>query len=392
MKKLPLSGAQLFYAHAGFFAFSEIIFILSFPVYLYTQGFSLPFIFLFHGLVGLVGYFLTARVMAAILKTNIKTALIGGVLFYITFGFTTLLVSTQNHWWLLAFFCLSLQSLLYFPARHLFFVEIANQETVGLQTGVLNAVGLIARVAAPLVAGGIALIAPFTAVFLFGAGVMALSIIPILFIQTKVNVYFTRQDFLQTQKTHDVFTKTRLAYVADGMNNILSYLVWPLFFFLLLANKSFFQLGSLMTITSAVSAGIMVLVGHLFDQDHRKALLSTSIATQAIASLGRFALLFFHPILFVYGAQSLYSFSESALQSTFDSYLYAYGKVTNTAYFTIHREMNFSLGRFILCMAMAVMSNFIPNLEHLWFVFLLSLPILFFYSKKMSVDHWISGW
>ncbi|PIZ70955.1 hypothetical protein COY07_05840 [Candidatus Peregrinibacteria bacterium CG_4_10_14_0_2_um_filter_43_11] len=383
------SDATFFYAHAAIFAFSEIIFILSLPIYLYTQGFSLSFIFLFHGVTGLVGYFFTRHVVAHILKTDIKHILILGVLFYIAFGFTTSLVTTENYWWLLALLFLSLQSLLYFPARHLFFVEIADRGTVGLQTGVLNAVSVIARVIAPLIAGWVASVASFNAVFLLGAILMILCVLPILFIQKKVKIHFDLKDFLQMQKTHLVFTKTRFAYLADGMNNVLSYLMWPLFFFLLLTNESFFQLGSLMTVTSAISAGIMVLVGHLFDRKHRKKLLSTSIITQITASLFRFSLLFFHPGFFIYGVQSLYAFSESALQSTFDSYLYAYGKVTNTAFFTIHREINFSLGKFLLCFVLALATFFISSAEHLWFFFLLSIPILFLYSRKMRVDHFL---
>lgn len=393
MRKIIFSDANLFYTHACLFAFAEIIFILSLPVFLYIKGFSIGFIFLFHGFTNIAGYFFTDKVIPYVLKTNIKRVLIIGVLFYIMFGFAAMFITTANYWWLLAFLFLSLQSLFYFPARHLFFVEIAARKTVGLQTGVLNAVSLIARVIGPIVAGGVAIIASFNSVFLFGAVVMFFSVVPVLFIQTKVEIDFKREEFVRMKKNNVIFTKTRLAYIADGMNNVISYLMWPLLFFLLLGNEDFFQLGSLVTITSAISAVIMIFVGHLFDQEHRKALLSVSIVAEVIASLLRFSLLFFHPLIFVYAAQSLYSFSESALQSTFDSYFYSYGKITNTAFFTIHREINFSLGRFILCMFLAVASFFISKTENLWFLFLASLPILFLYFRKTKVDRFIErGW
>ncbi len=386
MKKNIFSDAKLFYAHACLFAFSEIIFILSLPVFLYIKGFSLPFIFMFHALTNVAGYFLTDKIIPYVLRTNIKRVIIMGVIFYIIFGFAALFITTANYWWLVAFLFLSLQSLFYFPARHLFFVEIAAQKTVGLQTGVLSAVSLIARVVAPIVAGGIAAVSSFNYVFLFGAVMMIFSILPVLFIRTKVAVDFDRNKFVEMQKNNVIFKETRWPYVADGMNNAVSYLMWPLLFFLLLGNEDFFQLGSIMTITSAISAVIMVLVGHLFDKKHRKSLLSYSIVAEAVSSLLRFALLFFHPLIFVYTAQSLYSFSESALQSTFDSYFYSYGKVTNTAFFTIHREINFSLGRFLLCLFMAVASYFITEVENLWFLFLIILPILFLYFQKVKVD------
>lgn len=391
MKKTIFSDAKLFYAHACLFAFSEIIFILSLPVFLYTKGFSLPFIFMFHALTNVGGYFLTERIIPYVLRTNIKRVLIMGVLFYIIFGFAALLITTANYWWLVAFVFLSLQSLFYFPARHLFFVEIASHETVGLQTGVLSAVSLIARVVAPIVAGMIAAWSSFNSVFLFGAAMMIFSVIPILFIQTKVTIDFKRKEFVAMRKTHAIFRETRWPYVADGMNNAVSYLMWPLLFYLLLGNENFFQLGSLMTITSAISAVIMVTVGHLFDKKHRKSLLSYSLIAEGVSSLLRFSLLFFHPLFFIYTAQSLYSFSESALQSTFDSYFYSYGKITNTAFFTIHREINFSLGRFLLCLFMAVASFFITRVEDLWFLFLIILPILILYFQKTKVDRFIEG-
>ncbi|MBI2453101.1 MFS transporter [Candidatus Peregrinibacteria bacterium] len=384
-----LQDAKLFYVHAALFAFSEIIFILSLPIYFYTQGFSLSFIFFFHAIVGFVGYIFTPLVISYIKRINIKFIFILGVLFYIAFGFSVFLINIQNYWWILALLFLSLQSVFYFPARHLFFVEIAHKKTVGLQTGVLNMVSLISRIIAPIVAGWIALAFPFSSVFLVGSVVMFLCIGPIFFIQTKIEVDFTRKEFFEMQKNHPVFRATRFAYFADGMNNIISYLLWPLFFFLFLANMDFFRVGSLMTITSLISAVIMVFVGHLFDKKYRKILLTASIFAQLVASFFRFLLLFFHPIVFVYTTQSLYSFSESALQSTFDSYLYSYGKVTDTALFTIHREINFSLGRFILCLLLAIITSFITKTEQLWFLFLLSIPILFLYSQKMKVDRFI---
>lgn len=385
------NDARFFYAHAALFAFSEIIFILSLPIYLYTQGFSLSFIFLYFGLTGLVGYLFTARVISYIKKINIKIVLILGVLFYIAFGFSALLVTVENYWWIVSLLFLCLQSVFYFPARHLLFVEIAHKKTVGFQTGVLNAVSLVARIIAPVIAGLLTVIAPFTSVFLVGSGVMFLCIVPILFIKTRIDVDFTKKEFNEMQKNHIVFKTTRLAYLADGMNNVLSYLLWPLLFFLLLANQDFFQLGSLMTITSLVSAIIMIFVGYLFDKEYRKTLLTSSIVVQAIASFFRFLLLFFHPIVFVYATQSLYAFSESALQSTFDSYLYSYGKVTDTALFTIHREINFSIGKFFICVALAVISSFVTEISQLWYLFLLSMPILFLYSQKIKVDRFIDG-
>ena len=144
-----------------------------------------------------------------------------------------------------------------------------------------------------------------------------------------------------------------------------------------------------MTITYAISAIIMVVVGHFFDQKHRKALLKASVFSNILAIIGRFALLFFHPILFVYGIQSFYLFSESALQSTFEAYWYSYSKKTNTIFFTIHREINYALGRFIIGSFLAIASLFLTDAKSMWPFFLLAIPVVFIYLRKGDIDHYL---
>lgn len=389
--KLPkfLSDAKLFYAHAGFFAFSEIIFLLSLPVLFLEQGFSLSFIFLFYGFASLPGYFFTVKVMHWIMRTNIRYVMAWGVVLYILLGCVSFLITAGTWWWMVALLLLGLQALVYWPARHLYFVEIAHKERVGLQAGILNAVIIIARMSAPILSGFVALLFQVEGVLLFGALTMLFSVVPILLIRTRVQAAFDVAAFQKMREEHAIFTTTRSVYIADGMNSILSYLLWPMLFFLFLSNNSYFELGSLMTVSYAISAGIMIFVGHLFDRQRRKAVLGTSIVAHVTASLGRFALLFFHPVTFVYAVQSLYSFSESALQSAFEAYWYSYGKITNSAFFTIHREIHFALGRFALCVVLAILAAIVSDAEQLWYVFLLSIPVVIVYWQKRKIDGYL---
>lgn len=384
-KKLFLSDAMLFYIHAGLFAFSEIIFLFSLPILFWNKGFSLSFIFLFYALAALPGYFLTVRIVKYITKIGIKKVFLLGILLYILLGFSVQLIEINNLWWLVAFFLLALQALCYFPARHLCFSEIITQKTIGLQAGTLNAVMLLARTIAPIIAGSIAVLTQFNVVFVFGVTIMILSVIPVLFIRTQVQTHFDPVEFSAMQE-HPVFKSTKWAYMADGMNSLISYLLWPLLFFLFISQNDYFELSSLMTITCGISALIMIGVGNLFDRQHRKALLKTSVFFNVLAVLGRFSLLLFHPILFVYAMQSFYSFSESMLQSTFESYWYSYSKSTNTMFFTIHREVNYALGRFLIGVILAAAALFLTDSESLWPLFLLSIPIVLVYLKKGKED------
>ena len=383
-----LSDVKLFYIHAGLFAFSEIIFMFSLPILFWSQGFSLSFIFAFYALAALPGYFFTTRIVQYILKTSIKKVLILGVIFYILLGAITPFIQIDNIWWFFAFFLLSVQALFYFPARHLYFSEIISNKSIGFQSGVLSAVMTIARTVGPIAAGVIALLTEFNWVFIFGALIMMFSIIPILFMRTKVEMDFKISEFKAMLK-HPVFKITKPAYIADGINSIISYLLWPVLFYLFISKNDYFQLSSLMTITYAISAIIMVVVGHFFDQKHRKALLKASVFSNILAIIGRFALLFFHPILFVYGIQSFYLFSESALQSTFEAYWYSYSKKTNTIFFTIHREINYALGRFIIGSFLAIASLFLTDAKSMWPFFLLAIPVVFIYLRKGDIDHYL---
>lgn len=386
-----LSDAKLFYAHAGLFAFAEIIFFLFLPILFWEQGFPLSFIFLFYGFASLPGYFFTTNILRYTLKIGIKKMLLLGVILHIFLGGSIILIQENNQWWIPSVIILAVQSLCYWPARHLYFSEIAHIKTVGLQSGILNAVMITARTLGPIVSGLLIVWGGFSMAFILGVIIMLLSALPIFFIKTEVESHFHLEEFQKALKTHAVFTTTKSAYIADGMNSVISYTFWPLLFFLFLGNKNYLQLGSLMTVTYGISAVIMVIVGHFFDQEHRKALLKFSVFSNIAAVLGRFSLFLFHPILFVYGIQSFYSFSESALQSTFEAYWYSYSKNTNTIFFTIHREMNFALGRFFIGMILAGACAILKEPKELWAVFLIVIPVVFVYLRKRKVDEYLEN-
>lgn len=386
-KSRLLSDVNLFYAHAGLFAFSEIIFLLSIPVLLIERGFALSFVFAFYAFAALPGYFLTTSIIRHLLHTSIKRVLILGVLLYIVLGFISPFIQLNNYWWMAAFVLLTLQALFYFPARHLYFSEIISHKKIGFQSGMLNAIMAIARTIAPIMGGLIVVATQLDSVFIFGALTMILSVLPILFIKTKIEAHFNLQEFKKTIKSHPVFLGTRSAYVADGVNSMMSYLFWPVLFYLFISQKDYFELSSLMTVTYGVAALIMVAVGHYFDREHRKPLLKFSIISNILASVGRFSLLFFNPLLFVYAVQSFYLFSESALQSTFEAYWYSYSKKTNTIFFTIHREINYALGRFAIGILLSAVSLFWTRPAQLWSFFLISIPVVFMYLSKAKMDH-----
>lgn len=384
------SDVNLFYAHAGLFAFAEVIFLFSLPVLLWNKGFPLSFIFAFYALAALPGYFFTSNVVRYMLKNSVKSMLVFGVLLYVALGVVVPMMETDSWWWILALVVLSLQALCYFPARHLYFSELISKKTVGVQSGMLSAVVVIVRTIAPIVAGSIAVLTEFNLIFIFGAAVLLLSIGPIILIKSKVKMNFKVAEFEAMAKDHHVFQNTKAAYIADGVNGVISYTLWPLLFLLLISENNFFDLGSLMTISYAVSAIIMLAVGHFFDKQYRKKLLNWSVVANILASVGRFMLLFFHPMFFVYIIQSLYCFAESALQSTFDAYWYAYSKKTNVVFFTIHRERNFALGRFWGGLIIAFIAFLLPDAASLWPLFLLSIPVVFVYLKKGDSDHYLA--
>lgn len=390
-KSSCLSDVNLFYAHAGLFAFAEVIFLFSLPVLLWNKGFSLSFIFAFYALASLPGYFFTTGIVKHMLKTNVKKMLILGVLLYVALGLVVPFLATNNWWWLLALLLVSLQALCYFPARHLYFSELISKKTIGVQSGMLSAVIVVARTVAPIVAGSIAILTQFNWIFIFGAAVLLLSVTPVILIKTKVKTSFKVIEFKRMIKEHPVFTTTKSAYIADGVNSMISYILWPLLFLLFISNNNFFDLGSLMTISYGVSAVIMVVVGHFFDRQHRKQLLSWSVFSNILAAFGRFTLWFFHPTLFVYAVQSFYSLAEAALQSTFEAYWYSYSKNTNVIFFTIHREQNFALGRFAGGIFFAAIAYLLPDAKNLWPLFLLSVPVVFVYLKKGTSDHHLEG-
>ena len=390
MRSKPLlSDAVLFYIHAGLFAFSETIFLFSLPVLFWDKGFPLWFIFGFYALAALPGYFFTARIVRLITKIGIKSMFLFGIFLYILLGFASPLVEANNLWWVLVFFLLSLQAICYFPARALYFSEIISRETVGTQSGVLNAVMLLSRTAAPIIAGVIAVSTKFNSVFVFGAAVMILSAVPVLFICAQAKTTFDLVDY-KRMLNHRVFQSTKWAYIADGAEGIITFLLWPLLFYLFLSNNNYFELSSLMTVTCGVSALVMILVGKLFDRKHRKALLGASVFANIVAILGRFALLIFHPVLFVYAVQSFYAVSESMLGSSFESYRYSYSKATDNTFFTIHRDVNFSLGRFLIGSVLALASLFFTDAKGLWPLFLLSIPIVLVYLKKWKDDDFLN--
>ena len=288
-------------------------------------------------------------------RNALRTSVILGMIFYIIFYF----IDQNNLKYLIPFSLLIsvLYRLLYWLPYHVNFAKFTNKKTRGRQVSIIEATRSVLGVFIPLIAGLIVSYFSFDILFIIAIALYLLSGIPYLTISR------TREKFVWTirETWRQFFSKKRrktvLAYMADGSENIIGIVVWPIFIYQLL-DGNYFKVGAISTLIIAISVITQLFLGKYMDLRVKKE--KVLKWGSFLYSFGWLVKIFISTTfqLFIVGAY--HSITCIFLRTPFDALTYeiAADQEHYVDEFSVLREMAIQFGRVLMAVLIILISFF----------------------------------
>lgn len=248
-------------------------FDLFLPIFLYQQfnnslGIVLVY-FIFDFLLYVLTVPLGARLMSKLgLRESMIVSSIFLVGFYIAFRFF-------NPVYLYLIIPLALRMVfrnLYWVPYHTEFTEFTDRFHRGKQIGLLEAIYAVLSIGIPITAGFILSNYGFDYLFILAIIIVVLSIIP-LFLTQKVKEKYAWGYFKTFRKLFSRGNKrTTLAFFADGLQDGVGLIIWPVFIFIILEGK-YSSVGIVITLVVFVTVILKLVFGFLSDKMSKHKLL-----------------------------------------------------------------------------------------------------------------------
>jgi YQGE family putative transporter len=288
-----------------------------------------------------------------------------GALFYSIFYF----IDKDNWEYLIPFsiLVLVLYRLLYWIPYHVDFAKFTSRKDRGRQVSMLKATRRIIGIFIPLIAGFIVTRFGFDVLFVIAIILYFVSGIPYLTIPR------TREKFSWSwlETWQQFFSKKRrrtiLAYMADGAENIIGIVVWPIFIYQLLKGN-YFQVGAVSTLIIGMTVVLQLSLGKYIDlkASKEKVLRWGSF----FYSLGWLIKIFISTAFQIFIAGTYHNVARIFLRTPFDTLTYeiAADQGHYVDEFTVLHEMAISFGRSL----MVVLVIFVSLYFSIQWVFILA--------------------
>lgn len=322
-----------------------------FPILLYTQ-FNLSllqtlFYYICSYTITLLIFPLGAMAMSRVgLKNSMIIATVGGFGWYFFVRYFEM--SGEILFLGLAIIAINFNRFFYWVPFHTDFAKFTDRRTRGKQLSMLLAVASIISIFIPFVSGSIITQYGYDVLFLVAMIIFALSVFP-LFLTPNVEEKFS---FGYFQTYRELFKKKNrrmfLSYAADGMQNMVGIVVWPIFIWLLL-DKNYQAVGIVSSLIIFASLLLQLLMGNLSDKfSKRKVLKWGSI----LNSLGWVSKMFVDTGFQIFVASTYHNFANIVMRTPFDALMYE--KAADSGHYideyTVLRELSLGLGRvFMIC-------------------------------------------
>ena len=195
-------------------------------------------------------------------------------------------------------------------------------------------------------------------VLLISAGlIILLSILPIFFLSVEKEKF--EFGFWQTFKI--LFSKKErsllILYAAEGAENAIGFLVWPIFIFLLFKGK-YLEVGAVATAVVFFSVILQIFVGRLSDRFNPQKIFHLGTGLTFFGWLLR---IFVSSVGQVFFVGVFYSLAAILMNTPFEAIMYA--RAADAGHYvdeyTVLREMALGVGRFLILLLSALLVSFI---------------------------------
>lgn len=340
------------------------LFGLFLPIFLYTL-FDRNFTFvIYYYIVGFFIYGMTVALGAKFLNTfgfrrALRLSLILGILNYVTFYYLT----QQNYLYLipLNIFFLTIFRICHWIPYNVDFAKFTDKRNRSREVSLLAATSNVLGVATPFVAGFIIEDYGFGALFIFAIILYLLALIPLITIPK------TREKFSWTylETWRQMFSKERrrvsFAFAADGAENVVGLIVWPIFIFNVL-REDYLEVGTISAIIIAFTVVLELIIGKIADKKSGKEKI-LRFGTY-LYSFGWLLKIFIATAFQIFLIDTYHKVIQIFTRTSFDSLTYelAADQGHFVDEFSVLHEMAISFGRVIM-LAMILAISFFFSLE-----------------------------
>ncbi len=315
-------------------------------------------------------------------RRALRASVFFGAFFYGTFYFTTesnvLLICVLS----LTF--LVLWRITHWIPYHVDFAKFTDAKNRGREVGLLEATTNVIGVITPFVAGLVISQLGFDTLFLIAVVIYLSSYIPLLTIpKTRENFswgYFqTWKEFFSRKRRSNI-----LAYMADGAENTVGAVVWPIFIFELLKGN-YAEVGLISALITGTTIILQILMGKYADKKFSKA--KFIHFGSVLYSLGWILKIFVATSFQIFIIDAYHKLMKIFLRIPFDalSYEIAADEGHFVDEYTVIHEMALSFGRVVAMLLIIAVAMF-SNLNIAFVIAALSSIVLNFLRAKKIVS------
>jgi len=315
-------------------------------------------------------------------RNALRLGSILGAVFYLS-----LFIADVTSFWTFIFsslVALTLHRIFHWIPYHIDFAKFTDSKNRGKEIGLLEATTNIIGIFAPIIAGFILSIYGFNQLFLIVVIIYLLSVLPLLTIP-KTHEKFS-WGYLETWK--QFFAKNRrkiiIAHAADGAEQGIGLVIWPIFIFELLKGN-YLQIGILAAFVTGVTVILQLIVGKYADKKFiRKRFLKYG---SLLYSIGWVSKIFVVTAFHIFIADAYHRFIKIFMRIPFDAFKYEAtadnGHLVDEV--TIINEMAIHIGKAMMFISVFVFSFYFSLNITFILAALASILLNFVQSQKLLV-------
>ncbi|MBU2229428.1 hypothetical protein KJ810_03420 [Patescibacteria group bacterium] len=327
------------------------------PVFLYLSFDQNIYYVIYYFMVGHIIYFFTCPIGAKVMsKINLKRTLILSVPFLTLYYVSLYLFESDILIFAIAsIFFLTMYRMFYWVPYHTDFAEFTDKRNRGKQIGFLASIASLVSIAVPFAGGFILDRFDFQTLFVIVIILIIMSVIPFFLIRAVYEKYSF--GYWETFKKlfHKKNRRNILAYGADGAENAVGVVLWPIFIWQILEGN-YLTIGLISSIVVVVTIVIRLIMGKYTDKVKKKKLMRTGSILYAAGWIFK---TFVTTGFQIFIASTYHNFATVVMRTPFDALMYE--KAADSGHYvdeyTVMREMSINLGRVVmLCFMLAIIA------------------------------------
>jgi YQGE family putative transporter len=339
------------------------------PIFIYIKvGHRIDRVLIFYGATWLLYAVFLPVGVRLLNRFGLKRALVASVFFdALVYVFLFNIDRAPLLFLTLAGLARTINMLLFWIPYHVDFAKFTSRRDRGREYSFIMAGATIIGIVMPVIAGALISRYSFNFVFLLEIIATMFELIPFMMLPR------TRESFCWSyRETLKHFfcrpnRKLIIAHMASGAENVVSFLIWPIFIFLLLDGQ-YLKVGIISSLISAATVLLQLAIGNWTDKFDKRKLIRTG---SFLYSIGWVVKAIIATAFQIFIAGVYHSFADIVMRTPFDSLNYeiAADQGHYVDEYTVIKEMAVQSGRVIMILVVVVLLGFSLALQ--W-VFLLA--------------------